>query len=1519
MNNPADRADVSLTTMNGLLAEVSPSDVPSGSSPLTWDTDFLIGSVKTRDGFQPVLAAPGANNFNAVTTFSPTNGHDVTFALDSTGDIFIEDVVNSEGRLHLFYNGVAAGSYMKGVTQFEREWLCFSNLETGTDVPRQYAQAFGTDAIRPLTSDGSGANSGSGTYAMTLIENVTGSSGFVTLPVNTSIAAFLAGSNFTTPGTGCGLNFSIFGSLEITAASILVTLAGSTAVVNTVPLTFAGQTTFTPIPSQAFVSADPVVGLAFNSAHDYYFVVYVNNPALLGTAKGFYPTTSATAASAPIAGNQTASSNVSWFVPSGFCSCFNYVILALTGSGPFEFCAELTPTTSSDFAMIVTSDAAVTPPPGWTEPAGGVYTKLLTSTATIAPTFTTLSTATVNWANALALMTTSAVPAQRQSLFITGGIGAESGTFGLAVTAGNTIIVVWSFSNAPATAPTVFDNMGNVYQSIGVTTTPNPTRSAAYIFVAFRCKGGMTTVTVTGGVAGSAAYEYSGLAGSTNYFQSGFFDRVSQVGPGVPPSLSISANNYAIAASATGLTQRPQDEYITGTSGVPGQFQAVTWANIAPNGRSPGNALTIFYNQNTADPNIIIGSVVELSGMQNISGQNPNGTYVINQTGFDFPSGDAGAKRYWFSVSTEQTVFGQTGGPNDENGHYQLTIANVIATTPVPNIDVGGQLAITGAGVPAWDGTWTVSATLNSGQYTITQTSMTTTVASYTFTIVTGVAPTVGELITITGCVNSSIFNVNNVAVVSVGSGVFTISFPPGTADVIAAPEASASAISSGTKFQFDPGLTNLGQAIDVGYTTSIFGNSGGGNIAVAGDIAGGVRQCVCIFKTRNSYLTAPSIPVVFSTAGGNKITASNIPIGPPNVIARILAFTGAGGGYFFWLPEPTIVTGVGQTKTYDATIINDNFTTSVTLDFTDDILLAGLSIDTTGSNLFNLTELGNSVWNVSYASRLMFGGEDNKIQNLTNMSFDGGWVSSSSTVPAGWTPDPTFNVGGSLTVSPIFGNSYTITGDGSLAFNGMLSQPAYQDFYLVPIVKANKSYSARITCRNAGASAGILRLNLISPAFGSTYADTDINVTSMTGTMQQFNLPFMPTAVNPVPTDLKLQLMAAGLNGSIEIDRIEIYPTDQPVLTTEMAASYAFNPESFDGISGVIGLDSQNNQPVYGAFVQYDILYFLKEQSTLSTKDTPRSEPSGWAVKSVSNKIGTAGPLAYDVGEEWCVTACRSGLYLFHTQFIKISQELSLLWEYINWDAQQTIWVKVDTTNRRIMIGVPLKTPNPWLPNDPAATPFSPSHVLMCNFKEVNTGEELGAKSAIHVSFSGSLVSFDTVRKWSIWHIASPGAEFIAREDGTKELMVCNGTGTSKIYTQVPGQYDDDGVGINSLYCTYPFTQREEENQSPLLGAHRKLYNFVDLSITGNGRAVIQALPNILVPRYPYTVPGGALLTVPTDEDFMNGGNVERPLNVTANRCFLQTSMSGVGNWFQLSKVVMSAVKDPFAPVRGL
>ena len=47
-------ADIELTVMGGLCTEMAPSDLPIGASPLCYDVDFLVGSVKTRDGLQSV-------------------------------------------------------------------------------------------------------------------------------------------------------------------------------------------------------------------------------------------------------------------------------------------------------------------------------------------------------------------------------------------------------------------------------------------------------------------------------------------------------------------------------------------------------------------------------------------------------------------------------------------------------------------------------------------------------------------------------------------------------------------------------------------------------------------------------------------------------------------------------------------------------------------------------------------------------------------------------------------------------------------------------------------------------------------------------------------------------------------------------------------------------------------------------------------------------------------------------------------------------------------------------------------------------------------------------------------------------------------------------------------------------------------------------------------------------------------------------------------------------------------------
>src|SRR5258707_7887274 len=78
---------------------------------------------------------------------------------------------------------------------------------------------------------------------------------------------------------------------------------------------------------------------------------------------------------------------------------------------------------------------------------------------------------------------------------------------------------------------------------------------------------------------------------------------------------------------------------------------------------------------------------------------------------------------------------------------------------------------------------------------------------------------------------------------------------------------------------------------------------SSGGTAAPVGSIAAGVHQCAVIFVTRQGYLTRPSPPVSWTSAGGVRANVTGIPSVAtlPNVVARILAFTGAGGDLFYY------------------------------------------------------------------------------------------------------------------------------------------------------------------------------------------------------------------------------------------------------------------------------------------------------------------------------------------------------------------------------------------------------------------------------------------------------------------------------------------------------------------------------------------------------------------------------------------------------------------------------------------
>ena len=156
---------------------------------------------------------------------------------------------------------------------------------------------------------------------------------------------------------------------------------------------------------------------------------------------------------------------------------------------------------------------------------------------------------------------------------------------------------------------------------------------------------------------------------------------------------------------------------------------------------------------------------------------------------------------------------------------------------------------------------------------------------------------------------------------------------------------------------------------------------------------------------TRQGAITAPGPFSTFISNGGQYPSVTNILPGPSNWVGRILIFTGAQPDVpgelppFFYIPVTPMLEGqiVGT-----ATQIDDNTTTSVLLDFSDDTLYAAIGVSIAGNDIANQIVLDGALGFGAYLSRLTTWGQRNNIQNLLNMGFDAD--TTGVTAPQGWT-----------------------------------------------------------------------------------------------------------------------------------------------------------------------------------------------------------------------------------------------------------------------------------------------------------------------------------------------------------------------------------------------------------------------------------------------------------------------------------------------------------------------------------
>jgi hypothetical protein len=680
---------------------------------------------------------------------------------------------------------------------------------------------------------------------------------------------------------------------------------------------------------------------------------------------------------------------------------------------------------------------------------------------------------------------------------------------------------------------------------------------------------------------------------------------------------------------------------------------------------------------------------------------------------------------------------------------------------------------------------------------------------------------------------------------------------------------------------------------------TATNASSSGGTAAPVGSISAGVHQCAVIFVTRQGYLTRPSPPVSWTAAGGRRADVTGIPSVAtlPNVVARILAFTGAGGDSYFYT---TGLDGAPQMQVFD------NGASSFIVDFSDTALLAGISAD----SLFQLVELGECAGVIGYSERLFWWGERNKQNNWDNLTFDGGFGGAGNTVPLGWTPDATYFAGGSYdtTGKAIWGGAYSILGDGVTATRGLMTQSAVTDYLGAPRLQAKTGYSARVRVRMTGALAqGTLHVHVYS---ASQYiSTTGVSVPAAQTTANawtEFIAPITPSSgFLAIPPDLLLRVYADGTptNGAgFLVENIEIFPTTEPYNTSLVRASRADNPESYDGVSGFLSVSEDDGQSVRAAFHLRERLYFVKDRALFVTEDDGVNEPASWTINEVSRTVGTPSVAGVDTGEDWAVIAGRAGMYIFDGgEPVKISQEIQPLWDQINWAAGQTLWVRVDTRNKRILCGAPIG----------AAT--SPNRVLVLDYRGLLDASEIASLGAVHFStFSGKLFAVGRSRKWCPWNISAKCCALAERPDGTAQLFLGNGpvggAGNGKIYQLSDTQFSDDGASINSYYTTYFFLSYDLE-QAMQVRSHRKLFAYLTVYAEGAGNLNLSAfVDNEAYPTALTPLP----LSSPAPKD------LELPINLLGERVAFQTGTNAAGAWFKLERFVPSLLPDPWAPVRG-
>lgn len=624
------------------------------------------------------------------------------------------------------------------------------------------------------------------------------------------------------------------------------------------------------------------------------------------------------------------------------------------------------------------------------------------------------------------------------------------------------------------------------------------------------------------------------------------------------------------------------------------------------------------------------------------------------------------------------------------------------------------------------------------------------------------------------------------------------------------------------------------------------------GTVTPFGQAAPGFHLMRVNFLTRQDAVLKPSPYVKFIANGGQYLQIDNIPVGPSNIIARILEFTGADGAYFYYLPIPAQVNGQVVST---ATQINDNTTTSILLDFSDNSLFGGIGTSEPGNDLKQQIVLDGALGFGQYATRLITYGQRNRVQNLLNMGFEGGTVANlaGNQYVAGWGES---QLPASSLVAGVNGIGLAYQESEGALVTTVGEQSAYLDAYGNPIVQPNTLYGMRFYLKtNNFFSAGFFEF-FLSSASTSLFLTAVQSTSAATVAGGFFDVTFSGKTPLTIPSDMLFGWRISGGSGTTQftVDEMSLIYAQTPYLDGVLFGSYGNNPEGIDGVTSKFG-PVTDTRKVMDFGVLRETFYMLTQEPSgrlHETTDNGTTEPSGWTVNEVGANCGAlsafsltksqADDAAASGGEEWMAWASESGARIFGGAAPdKISQSIQPDWAKINSAAALTVWCVNDPVERALYFGVPL------------GSATAPSNILFMSYRNLNSAAAIEAAQPIRVGFSGKLIVTDNNCKWSLWNMSMNGAARMYRSAGILSLVLGGGNGLTpgvggfgNVYTLNPSKYTDDDYGqVSSYYYTYAFVNRGEEQQLQV-GSHQKGFIGVLATVTWPaGTMLVQVAPN--------------------------------------------------------------------------